>query len=63
MMTAEECVDMLVRLGYKAEVNDRGLPTIICPLREMAKRKKYEKIMSLIGWNRSWARRGVKTEK
>lgn len=59
-MTAEECVELLIRLGYSAKINDEGLPTIMCSEKEMAKRKKYARLMACIGWDRSWAREGVK---
>lgn len=60
-MTAEQCVEKLIALGYDASVDEeQHLPTLRLSAAEMRKRRKYEKLIASVGWCRSWGMREVK---
>ena len=55
MMTDADFIAALEYKGINAELID-GVVMMILSEKEMSKRKKYEKIVAGIGWNRSWGR-------
>lgn len=61
MMTAEQCVEKLIALGYDAFVDEeQHLPTLRLSAVEMRKKRKYEKLIASVGWCRSWGKQEVK---
>ena len=60
-MTAEQCVEKLIALGYDAFVDEeQHLPTLRLSGVEMRKKRKYEKLIASVGWGRSWGKQEVK---
>lgn len=59
MMTDNEFISALSERGIKAELND-GIVMMLLSEKEMRTSKKYARIVSEIGWERSWGRKAVR---
>lgn len=60
-MTAEQCVEKLIALGYDAFIDEeQHLPTLRLSAVEMRKKRKYERLIASVGWNRSWGKQEVR---
>jgi hypothetical protein len=58
-LTDNEFISALSERGIKAELND-GIVMMLLSEKEMRTSKKYARIVSEIGWKRSWGRKAVK---
>lgn len=58
-MTDNDFISALSERGIKAELND-GIVMMLLSDKEMRTSKKYARIVSEIGWKRSWGRKAVK---
>lgn len=58
-MTDNDFISALSERGIKAELND-GIVMMLLSEKEMRTSKKYARIVSEIGWKRSWGRKAVK---
>jgi len=61
-MTTEEFAKALNDRGIETEIDSDGIVVMLLSEKEFEKHMKYAKIVSEIGWNRSWGMR-VKGEK
>lgn len=58
-MTDNEFISALSERDIKAELND-GIVMMLLSEKEMRTSKKYARIVSEIGWKRSWGRKVVR---
>ena len=56
-MTTEQFEQALHERGIETERDEQGIVTMLLPEDEFKNAKEYAKIVTEIGWERSWGRR------